>query len=189
MLRAVDAEAGERAQRRLLQCTKSLEYIVRVVARSRELRVALPDPERRGEATASFVRDVHALLDAFALLMRAGDAALLGQGSCLKYLPAAAPHLVRVLPTRTVAAGVASVLAALPWRRLATQRALALLELARGVLLAEPAGRDHLLPALSASLRRLLSDHHEVRDLSSRSGTVPRSRLSRLESFDESGNE
>ncbi|XP_041985508.1 dedicator of cytokinesis protein 1 isoform X2 [Aricia agestis] len=149
------AEAGEAGPKRLLQCMKCLESLVRLLVRSRQLRAALgaqPAPPDLPHYCPQLKR----LLEALVWLMRCGDHALTCQGSALKYLPHAMPHMIKIYPDTELSEYTVLALEALPRGRLSNQRLHALLELARGPLGSSPGPRAKLLPHLAWTLRNLL---------------------------------
>ncbi|CAH2097238.1 unnamed protein product [Euphydryas editha] len=169
------AERGETATKRLLQCMKCLESLSRVLVRSWQLRAALGSRATGAAAAPACCPDLQdsnlessdaphltaksgpqSLLEALVWLMRCGDQALTCQGSALKYLPHAAPHLARVFPDTQLSEYTVWALEALPLGRLSNQRLHALLELVRGPLGAAPGPRRALLPHLAATLAALL---------------------------------
>ncbi|XP_047512323.1 dedicator of cytokinesis protein 1 isoform X2 [Pieris napi] len=152
------AENGEVASKRLLQCMKCLESLVRVLVRSRQLRAAMGS-----RATNSSSRDndpycpqLESLLQALVWLMRCGDHALTCQGSALKYLPHAIPHMIKIYPDTQLSEYTVWALEALPLGRLSNQRLHALLELIKGPLGTNAGSRAKLLPHLAQTLRSLL---------------------------------
>ncbi|XP_072936138.1 dedicator of cytokinesis protein 1 [Epargyreus clarus] len=159
------AESGEGALKRLLQCMKCLESLARLLVRSRQLRAALGG---RATLAADMLPDEHycfeleEFLKALVWLMRCGDHALTCQGSALKYLPHAIPHLIHIYPTTELSAYCVLALEALPLGRLAKQRLLALLELVKGPLATHPQARALLLPHLANTLQKLLKASHEL---------------------------
>lgn len=173
-LAAVRVERGLRARaddelagRRLLRLARGLPYLLRFAARSRDLRAELAARDPRDLRDSP--RDDHDALATEQLLSRLADVmsradsgALLVQGSVLKYLPQCAPALLRLLPASRVSSALVTLLSRLPAARLPTQRAHALLELARGPLLAEAAPRRVLLPHVAATLRTFLLQRLEV---------------------------
>ncbi|CAH2218501.1 jg26280, partial [Pararge aegeria aegeria] len=100
--------------------------------------------------------DPQNLLEALVWLMRCGDHALTCQGSALKYLPHAVPHMIRIYPDTQLCEYIVLALEALPLGRLSNQRLHALLELVRGPLGASEGPRAKLLPHLASTLRALL---------------------------------
>ncbi|XP_073963645.1 dedicator of cytokinesis protein myoblast city [Choristoneura fumiferana] len=152
------AEQGEVALKRLLQCMKCLECLVRIIVRSRQLRSALGDRA----ADQDFRFQFESLMEALVWLMRCGDYALTCQGSALKYLPHAVPHAVKVFPHTELSAHVVRALDALPLGRLSKQRMLALLELVRGSLCTAPAARALLLPHVAGTVKALLKEKVEL---------------------------
>lgn len=151
------ANAGDAALKRLLMCMKCIESLIRLIVRSRQLRSALGDRASDSEFCMLF----EALLKQLVWLMRCGDHALTCQGSALKYLPHAVPHIIKVYPDTELSAYIVRALEALPLGRLSKQRMLALLELVRGPLCSEPSARALLLPHLAATTRALLRDKAE----------------------------
>ncbi|KAJ2940132.1 hypothetical protein O0L34_g14170 [Tuta absoluta] len=152
------ADGGE--TKRLLQCMKCLESLVRIIARSRQLRAALA-PNDRASRT-DFNHQFESLLNALVWLMRCGDHALTCQGCALKYLPHAVPHAIKVYPETELSQYIVAALEALPLNRLSKQRMLALLELVRGPLCRDPAARATILPHTAVTLSALLKDKAEV---------------------------
>ncbi|XP_050681887.1 dedicator of cytokinesis protein 1 isoform X2 [Leptidea sinapis] len=152
------AENGEVASKRLLQCMKCLESLVRVLVRSRQLRAALATG-RDGEP---YCQQLQSLLEALVWLMRCGDHALTCQGSALKYLPHAIPHMITIYPDTKLSEYTVWALEALPLTRLSNQRLHALLELVRGPLGTNAAARARLLPHLAQTLKALLRAPAEV---------------------------
>ncbi|XP_052752869.1 dedicator of cytokinesis protein 1 [Galleria mellonella] len=150
------AEGGEAALKRLLTCMKCVESLVRVVARSRQLRRALAY-----HAPHAFHAHFQDLLEALVWLMRCGDHALTCQGSALKYLPHAVPHALAVYPAVDLSAFFVKALSALSMNKLSKQRMLALLELVRGPLCLSAPARGRLLPHLAETVRVLLRDKAE----------------------------
>ncbi|XP_038219773.1 dedicator of cytokinesis protein 1 [Zerene cesonia] len=150
------AENGELASKRLLQCMKCLESLVRVLVRSRQLRAALGSSAGRSEHSATYCPQLESLLEALVWLMRCGDHALTCQGSALKYLPHAIPHMIKIYPDTKLSEFTVWALEALPLGRLSNQRLHALLELVRGPLGTSSGARAVLLPHLASTLRALL---------------------------------
>ncbi|XP_061379985.1 dedicator of cytokinesis protein 1 isoform X3 [Danaus plexippus] len=144
------AERGEGASKRLLQCMKCLESLARVLVRSRQLRAALAG------ASPGHCTQLQTLLEALVGLMRCGDSALTCQGSALKYLPHAIPHMIKIYDDTQLCEYLVWALEALPLSRLSNQRLHALLELVRGPLGASAGPRAKLLPHLASTLRALL---------------------------------
>ncbi|XP_050357378.1 dedicator of cytokinesis protein 1 isoform X1 [Nymphalis io] len=170
------AEQGEVASKRLLQCMKCLESLSRVLVRSWQLRAALGSRATavssggvNGTDEPTYCPELQSLLEALVWLMRCGDHALTCQGSALKYLPHAAPHLTRVFPDTQLSKYTVWALEALPLGRLSNQRLHALLELARGPLGAAPGPRAFLLPHLANTLAALLVAPIELDNHKSRS--------------------
>ncbi|XP_045455436.1 dedicator of cytokinesis protein 1 [Melitaea cinxia] len=157
------AEQGEVAAKRLLQCMKCFESLARLLLRSWQLRAALGS-RATGEpgAAPAHCPDLKSLLEALVWLMRCGDAALTCQGSALKYLPHAAPHLARAMSDTQLSEYTVLALEALPLGRLSNQRLHALLELVRGPLGVSPGPRRLLLPHLAATVAALLVAPCEV---------------------------
>ncbi|XP_063369325.1 dedicator of cytokinesis protein 1 [Cydia amplana] len=152
------AEQGELALKRLLQCMKCLECLIRFIVRSRQLRSALGDPQAHEDFRFQF----ESLMEALVWLMRCGDYALTCQGSALKYLPHAVPHAIKVFPPTELSALVVRALDALPLSRLGKQRMLALLELVRGALGGAAGARALLAPHVANTARALLMEKVEL---------------------------
>ncbi|XP_060806900.1 dedicator of cytokinesis protein 1 [Amyelois transitella] len=163
------ADNGEVALKRLLTCMKCVESLMRIIVRSRQLRSVLGDV-----ATDRYFKShFEDLLEALVWLMRCGDYALTCQGSALKYLPHAVPHIVTVYPHAELSAFFVRALSALSMCKLSKQRMLALLELLRGPLCAGAAARAALLPHLAHTVRSLLKDKAEWdRDAAHKSRSV-----------------
>ncbi|KAJ8709629.1 hypothetical protein PYW08_009633 [Mythimna loreyi] len=151
------ANAGDAALKRLLVCMKCIESLIRLIVRSRQLRSALGDRASDSEFCVLF----EDLLEKLVWLMRCGDHALTCQGSALKYLPHAVPHIIKVYPDTELSAYIVRALENLPLGRLSKQRMLALLELVRGPLCAQASARALLLPHLAVTTRALLRDKAE----------------------------
>ncbi|XP_063896326.1 dedicator of cytokinesis protein 1 isoform X4 [Helicoverpa armigera] len=151
------ADSGDAALKRLLMCMKCIESLIRLIVRSRQLRNALGDRASDHDFYCLF----EDLLEKLVWLMRCGDHALTCQGSALKYLPHAVPHIIKVYPDNELSAYIVRALDALPLGRLSKQRMLALLELVRGPLCAQPSARALLLPHLAATTRALLHTQAE----------------------------
>nr|XP_034837145.1 dedicator of cytokinesis protein 1 [Maniola hyperantus] len=164
------AEQGELASKRLLQCMKCLESLARVLVRSRQLRAALgsrataisSSSMENGMEEPAYCPQLQNLLEALVWLMRCGDHALTCQGSALKYLPHAVPHMIKIYPDTQLSEYIVWALEALPLGRLSNQRLHALLELVRGPLGAAAGPRARLLPHLASTLRALLRAPAEV---------------------------
>ncbi|XP_063389536.1 dedicator of cytokinesis protein 1 [Cydia fagiglandana] len=152
------AEQGELALKRLLQCMKCLECLIRFIVRSRQLRSALGDPQAHEDFRFQF----ESLMEALVWLMRCGDYALTCQGSALKYLPHAVPHAIKVFPHTELSALVVRALEALPLARLGKQRMLALLELVRGALAQAAPARALLAPHVAHTVKALLMEKVEL---------------------------
>ncbi|XP_026730070.1 dedicator of cytokinesis protein 1 isoform X2 [Trichoplusia ni] len=151
------ANAGDAALKRLLVCMKCIESLIRLIVRSRQLRSALGDRASDNDFCCLFEN----LLEMLVWLMRCGDHALTCQGSALKYLPHAVPHIIKVYPDTELSAYIVRALDALPLGRLSKQRMLALHELVNGPLGVAPRARALLLPHLAATTRALLRDKAE----------------------------
>ncbi|XP_053619382.1 dedicator of cytokinesis protein 1 isoform X3 [Plodia interpunctella] len=151
------ADNGETALKRLLTCMKCVESLMRIIVRSRQLRSVLGDVA----TDRYFKTHFEDLLEALVWLMRCGDYALTCQGSALKYLPHAVPHIIKVYPDAELSAFFVRALGALSMCKLSKQRMLALLELLRGPLCTNAAARATLLPHLAHTVKSLLKDKAE----------------------------
>ncbi|XP_048486655.1 dedicator of cytokinesis protein 1-like isoform X4 [Plutella xylostella] len=153
----VSAEAnGERGAKRLLLAMKGLELCARLAVRSRQLCAAL-----RPHAHSAHETQLQEFMASLEWLMTLGPHALTCQGSCLKYLPHAAPHLCRLVQPQQLCILVVRCFSALPLPRLGKQRMQSLLELLRGEL-SRGAARAVLLPHVAETAAAMLADDLEV---------------------------
>ncbi|XP_075986396.1 dedicator of cytokinesis protein myoblast city isoform X2 [Anticarsia gemmatalis] len=151
------ANAGDAALKRLLLCMKCIESLIRLIVRSRQLRSALGDRASDHDFFCLF----QSLLDSLVWLMRCGKHALTCQGTALKFLSNAVPHIIKVYPDTELSAYIVRALDALSFDRLGKQRMMALLDLVKGPLCAEPGARALLLPHLAETTKELLKDKAE----------------------------
>ncbi|KAI5714160.1 hypothetical protein M8J76_011912 [Diaphorina citri] len=145
----------------LLKTMKCLQYLFRIVVRSRLLFATLY--EGRGEE--AFCDRITELLTHIGNLMKlsSGDCTLLVQGACLKYLPTIFPDLLLVCQPVPLSELFIQVVQSVPGSSLSKQRLMTLSGVVHSQLFTIPQSRRVLLPPILTTVKQFLEANQEVR--------------------------
>ena len=144
----------------LLRAMKSLEYIFKVIVRSRMLYAAL----NGGKGKSQFEDSLKKLLNSITNMMLSNDqATLLVQGACMKYFPFAITDILFVFNENELSYILADLINNVPVDRLTKQKMMCINDIVHCVLFTKYAEcRSILLPVINDNLRLLLEKNQEL---------------------------
>ncbi|XP_066567873.1 dedicator of cytokinesis protein 2 isoform X2 [Amia ocellicauda] len=154
LTRYLEMQEGKELNERLMVTFKSLEYIFKLIVRSRGLYHQLYE----GKGAEQFSAMVHKFFQRLCTLMSSEreDSIILAQGYALRYVPTILKDLSMILDSQFLSTLLKEFLQSLPADRLVKQRLQSLIAVVNSQLFTQPECRAILLPGLVLELQGLI---------------------------------
>ncbi|XP_017782334.1 PREDICTED: dedicator of cytokinesis protein 1 isoform X3 [Nicrophorus vespilloides] len=142
---------------------KSMQYIMRFVARSRLLYLELNKDGSFDEVQdqQEFNDSMQALLNSIVKLCKSSEQLLREQGACLKYLPNTIPDILLIFDKIELSRTLGILLEEMPMNRLTKQKIMTMNEIVHSKLFCYKECRKILLPIFTKQIKTLFEQNEE----------------------------